>query len=118
MGEKMRYKITLNRVHDLIEIREENERLPLRVDADPLEIVRTLNRLQPRLMKIQTDVNAKQEADAIAREFCDAIFGSKQTQQIFDLYNGDCACVLGLCSKYFGVRLGKLIAKAQKRANV
>ena len=112
------YKITLNRVHDLIEVREGTEHLILRVDADAMDLVRTINSLEPRLNAIQDDAEAEKEADSIAREFCTAIFGNEQTDKIFDFYNNSGVAVLGIVGKYFSERLGKLITKAQKRAKV
>lgn len=112
------YKITLNRVHDLIEVREGTENLILRVDADAMDLVRTINSLEPRLNAIQDNGQAEQEADSIAREFCTAIFGKEQTEKLFDFYNYSGVAVLGIVGKYFSERLGKLITKAQKKARV
>ena len=112
------YKITLNRVHDLIEVREGMEHLILRVDADPVWIVYLINKLEPRLNSIKKEEEAKQEAESIARELCSAIFGKAQMERLFELYNGDAICVISVCSKYFSERLVKLITKAQKRAKL
>jgi hypothetical protein len=113
-----RYRVSLGRVHDLIEVREGTERLMLRVDADPMDLVRMINSLEPRLSAIQDDAQAEQEAGGIAREFCDAIFGETQTNRLFDFYNSSGECVLGIIGKYFSERLGKLITKAQKKARL
>lgn len=111
------YKLTLGRVHDLLELREGQERLFLRVDADPAELVRLINGLEHKLSAINAD-NAETEGAKVGREFCEAIFGKDQTGKIFTLYNNDGAAVLGLCTKYFTERLWKKITKAQKRARV
>lgn len=113
-----RYKLSLGRVHDLIEVREGTEHLILRVDADPMELVRTINSLEPRMNAIEDNAEAEREIDGIAREFCIAIFGAEQTDKIFDFYNKNGVAVLGIVGKYFSERLGRLITKAQKRAKV
>jgi hypothetical protein len=113
-----RYKASLGHVHDLIEIREGNERLPLRVDADPISIVRLIGRLEPQLSSIQDQEQAEKEAEGIAREICNAIFGKQQMKKIFEMYNDDSSAVLGICSKYIAERLGKLVTKKQKKARI
>lgn len=111
-----RYKASLNRVHDLIEVREGTEHMILRVDADPMDLVRLLNALEPRMNAL--DSGNEKEADGIAREFCSAIFGAAQTDKMFDFYNGSGVCVLNIVGKYFSERMWKLITKAQKRARL
>lgn len=113
-----RYKASLGHVHDLIEIREGKERLPLRVDADPISIVRMINRLEPRMSSIQTNKESEKEVGEIAHEFCTTIFGDQQTDRLFEFYNLNADAVLGIISKYFTERLGRLITKTQKRAKV
>lgn len=113
-----KYKATLGHVHDLIEVREGKERLVLRVDADPINIVRMINRLEPQLSNIHDHEQAEKEAEGIAREICNAIFGKQQMHKLFEMYNGDSVAVLGLCSKYIAERLGNLITKVQKKARI
>lgn len=113
-----RYRLSMGRVHDLIEVREGTESLVLRVDADPIDLVRMINRLEPSMNNIQNQEEPEKEVESIAREFCTAIFGKDQTGKLFELYNGDGASVFGIVSRYFSERLGKLITKAQKKAKV
>lgn len=113
-----RYRVSLGRVHHLVEVREGTENLLLRADADPMDLVRMINSLEPRLNAIQDDAQAKQEADGIAREFCIAVFGEAQTEKLFDFYNNDGTCVLRLIGKYFSEKLGREITKKQKKARL
>ena len=113
-----RYKASLGHVHDLIEIREGKERLPLRVDADPISIVRMINRLEPQLDSIQNQEQAEKEAEGIAREICGTIFGNRQMDRIFEIYNGNSKAVLGFCSKYISEQLVKLVTRKQKKARI
>ena len=111
------YKLTLGHVHDLLEVQEGKERIRLRVDADPADIVRMINRIEPKLNNISGEGAAK-EAEALAREFCGTIMGKAQTDKLFELYNGSAESVLDVCSRYFTGRLAKLITKAQKKARL
>lgn len=110
----LRYKASLGRVHDLIEVREMNETLTLRVDADPVEIMRVIQSLG---RQIENDKDTE-NADGFTKAFCTAIFGEAQTAKLYEFYNNEMSCVLSICSKYFSERLGKLITKAQKRARI
>lgn len=112
------YKITLNRVHDLIEVREGTESLVLRVDADPMDIVRIITKLEPKLNMIQSNEEAKAEAESIGHEFCNVIFGRIQTSKLFEFYNNDALAVLDIISKYLSERLVMKVAKVQKRAKI
>lgn len=113
-----RYKLSLGRVHDLIEVREGTEHLVLRVDADPMELVRLITKLEPKLNAIQTNEEAKAEAQGIGQEFCTAIFGKEQTSKLFEFYNHDALAVLDVLSKYLSERLVVRVAKTQKRAKI
>lgn len=114
----LKYKTSLGHVHDLIEVREGSERLVLRVDADPVNIVRLINRLDPQLSGIKEQEQAEKEAEGIAREICGTIFGKQQMHKLFEMYNGDSVAVLSLCSKYISERLLGLITKTQKKARL
>lgn len=109
------YRISLNRIHDRVRITEGDERLDLRVDADPMRIVAGLNEAQRRLKTI-TDESTTEEKNEIAVYFAGVIFGTEQAAGLMEFYHGDAACVINVCGRYFSDRLSKLIEKAQKRA--
>ena len=109
------YKISLNRVHDRVRITEGDERLDLRVDADPMRVVAGLNEAQRRLKAI-TDESTLEERNDSAVYFAGVIFGVEQAAKIMDFYHGDAACVINVCGRYFSERLAKLIEKAQRKA--
>ena len=113
-----RYRVSLGRVHHLVEVREGTETLLLRADADPMDLARMINGLEPRLNAIRDEAQAELEAEGIAREFCAAVFGEAQTEQLFGFYNGSAACVLAFVGKYFTEKLGREITKAQKKARL
>ena len=108
------YKISLNRIHDRVRITEGDERLELRVDADPMRVVAGLNEAQRRLKTI-TDESTEESKKEIAQYFAGVIFGGEQAAQIMDFYHDDAACVISVCGRYFSERLARLIERAQKR---
>jgi hypothetical protein len=108
------YKISLNRVHDRVRIKEGAEALDLRVDADAMRMVVGLNEAQQKLKSI-TDDSPPEAVQAAARCFAWAIFGDTQTERLMRFYRNDAACVINVCGRYFSDRLSKLIDKAQRR---
>lgn len=106
--------LSLNRVFDTVVIREGTERLTLHVNADPARLVVGLTQAQKQLATIKQDT-PEEEKEEISKFFASVIFGDEQTQELFDFYYGDAACVIALCGKYFADRLSKLITKAQKK---
>lgn len=115
---KRGYEVTLNRVHDRLVIREGNERLPLTVDGDAMRIVAGLEEAQKRLKMLIADGKEPEENEMrdTAEVFAAVMFGKEQTEKLFDFYANDPACIINVCTKYFGERLSGLIAKVQKRA--
>lgn len=109
------YKISLNRIHDRVRITEGDERLDLRVDADPMRLVAGLNEAQRRLKTITDESTAEENRDA-AKYFAGVIFGAEQAAQLMEFYHDDAGCVINVCGRYFSDRLSKLIERAQKRA--
>lgn len=109
-----KYRMSLNRVHDTVEIREGGETLTLRVSADPMRLVAGLTQAQKLLQAIDAD-STEEQRNRAAGHFAEAIFGAEQAGQLFDFYRGDASCVINICGKYFAERLRKLIEKAQKR---
>ena len=108
------YKISLNRIHDRVRITEGDERLDLRVDADPMRVVAGLNEAQRRLKTI-TDESSEESRNEISLYFASVIFGAEQASQLMEFYHDDAACVINVCGRYFSDRLSKLIERAQKK---
>lgn len=109
------YTLSLNRVHDRVRTVEGDEKLELRVDADPMRLVAGLNEAQRRLRELTEESDPEQQKDA-ALYFARAIFGEEQARALWDFYHDDAACVISVCGRYFTERLAKLIEKAQRRA--
>ena len=106
--------ISLHRVRDKITIKEGADELDLYVDTDATTLVHKLRDIKGKLE------NATDEGDrcAAAFEFSEAIFGTDQTECLFDFYHGDYRCVITICGMYFSspeYGLAKKITKAQKR---
>ena len=113
---KRGYEVTLNRVHDTVKIKENDDYIILTVNADPMRLVAGLNNAQKKLTEVvnQTDP----EDDAIreaAAYFAGTIFGKEQAEKLMDFYAGDAGCVINVCGTYFRERLGDKITKIQKR---
>ena len=113
-----KYTVSLGRVHDRIVVKEQNESLFLRVDADAQELVDVMKKIEPELYALKKSGQVREDAGEIARRFCVSIFGEEQTGKLYEFYNGDGVCVLNVCSRYFADRLGRLITKAQRKARL
>jgi hypothetical protein len=110
------FRITLNRVHDKVNVREMGESLILRVDGDPIQMTIGLNRVQKELQALNAaEEKTMEDALPVARMFSEVIFGKTQTEKLVELYNGDAACVISVCGQYLTKRLAKRIVRAQKR---
>lgn len=109
------FRITLNRVHDTVRINEGAEHIDLRVDGDAMRIMAGLNQAQKMLNELNEQSGEEAMRDA-ALFFAGAIFGQNQAQALLCFYNGDPACVVNVCGRYFSGRLARLIEKAQKNA--
>jgi hypothetical protein len=109
------FTVTLHRVRDRVKFTEGGESLLLSVDADAMRMVVGLNQAQKRLTEIseESPVDEQQEA---ARYFASVIFGAEQAEKLMDFYRHDPACVIGVCGRYFTLRLNRLIYRAQKKA--
>jgi hypothetical protein len=108
------FKISLNRIHDTIRIREGNDALNLSVDADAMRMVAGLNKARNLLQSITEETTEEQRNEA-ARYFAAVIFGDEQAGKLMDFYRGDAGCVINVCGQYFAKRLSAMIAKAQKK---
>lgn len=109
--------MTLNRVHDIVTIKEGSDRLTLTVNGDSFRMVAGLNRAQEKLKAINDD-SPEAEVKAAAEYFATVIFGAEQAESLFGFYAGDAACVISVCGQYFKARLADKIAKAQKKLKV
>ena len=113
---KRAYNITLNKVHDTVNIVENGEKLTLVVSADPVRMVAGLNKAQEKLNSLVNAHNPQeQDMKDAAETFAGVIFGPEQAAKIMEFYNGDAASVINVCGNYFRQRLGDKITKAQKK---
>lgn len=108
------FKISLNRVHDKVEIKEGDEKIMLHVDSDPMRMVAGLSQAQKMLQELNKD-SSDEETDKAALFFATVIFGKEQAETLVAFYHNDAACVINVCGQYFSKRLGKLITNAQKK---
>ena len=108
------YEISLNRVHDIVRIREGGESLRLIVDGDPMRMVAGLNEAQKTLKTINNE-STDEDKLAAAEYFAEVIFGKEQADQLLSFYRDDPICVINVCGTYFRDRLGNIITKAQKK---
>ena len=106
--------MTLNRVHDVLTVKEGNEKLSLTVDGDSMRIVAGLNAAQKKMQELKEDAT-EQEIREAAEMFSNVIFGKEQTEKLFAFYANDPGCVISICGQYFKNRLADKIAKVQRR---
>ena len=111
----LRHDLTLNRVHDVVRVREGGDSITLRVDADANRMVAGLSHAQDVLKAVPADATAEQRQTAIMY-FATVIFGKEQAEKLLEFYNNAPDCVLAICGQYFSTRLMKKITKAQKKA--
>lgn len=113
---KRGYNITLNKVHDTVNIVENGERLTLVVSADPMRMVAGLNKAQEKLQAlVKSETPDEKEMRDTAELFASVIFGMDQARKIMEFYGEDAASVINVCGNYFKQRLGDKISKAQKK---
>lgn len=108
------YEVTLNRVHDTVNIREGDERLTLTVNGDALRMVAGLNRAQDKMKSLADDATDDQAREC-AEFFAAVIFGKDQAQKLMAFYADDPGSVISVCGQYFKDRLAGKISAAQKR---
>lgn len=114
---KKKNEITLNRVHDTINIREGSDVLKLTVNGDPMRIVAGLNRAQEKLKDI-TDETTVETVKETAVFLASVIFGQEQAGKLMEFYADDPACVISVCGQYFRERLADKISAVQKKLKV
>jgi hypothetical protein len=108
------YKISLNRIHDKVQITEGEESLLLTVEGDAARMVAALTEAQKALKALNNDSTDGEKQQA-ALTFAQSIFGNAQAAKLVEFYRGDALCVIDVCGRYFSERLAKLISKAQKK---
>ena len=111
------YKMTLNRVHDRVTVKEGGERLTLTVDGDAMRMVAGLNKAQEK-MKALTEESTDGEIREAAEYFASVLFGSEQARKLMEFYADDAGSVIAVCGKYFRERLADKISAQQKKLNV
>ena len=109
------YEMTLNRVHDTIQIREGDETIKLTVNGDAMRMVAGLGKAQQKMQELNDD-STDEQAMECAEYFASVIFGKEQAKQLIDFYAGDPGCVISCCGQYFKDRLAKKITAVQKKA--
>lgn len=113
---KRGYNITLNKVHDTVNIVENGEKLTLVVSADPIRMVAGLNKAQEKLNAlVKSETPEEKDMIEAAETFAGVIFGPEQARKIMEFYGNDAASVINVCGNYFRQRLGNKITKAQMK---
>jgi hypothetical protein len=107
-------EISLNRIHDTVTFRESDDKLTLKVYADPMRVSAGLLHVR-RKMQSMDENSPDEEQEAVALEMATVIFGEDQGKQLMEFYRNDAAGVLNVCLLYFRQRLSNLIIKAQKK---
>ena len=108
------YKITLNRVHDVVTIREGDESVKLTVNGDSMRMVAGLNKAQKKMLELDDNATDEQVKEC-AEYFAAVIFGKEQAAQLMAFYADDPGCVISVCGQYFKNRLAGKIAAVQKK---
>lgn len=108
------YKITLNRVHDTVTVREGDESIKLTVNGDSMRMVAGLNKAQKKMLELDDNATDEQVKEC-AEYFAAVIFGKEQAAQLMAFYADDPGCVISVCGQYFKNRLAGKIAAVQKK---
>ena len=108
------YDVSLNRVHDTVNVREGDEKLTLVVNGDSMRMVAGLNKAQQRMKEITND-STDGEVRAVAEYFAGVIFGKEQAEKLMAFYADDPGSVISVCGQYFKDRLAGRISKVQKK---
>lgn len=108
------YTMTLNRVHDTINVREGDESLRLTVNGDAMRMVAGLNKAQKKMLEIN-DNSTDEQVTECAEYFAAVIFGREQADKLMAFYADDPGSVITVCGRYFKERLAGKIAEVQKK---
>ena len=106
--------MTLNRVHDTINVKEGGETLRLVVNGDSLRMVAGLTKAQQKMTALNDD-SSEEELTNCAEYFAAVIFGREQAEKLMAFYANDPASVINVCGRYFKERLAGKIAEVQKK---
>jgi len=109
-----RYR-SLGRIHCTVPVKEGDELLRLRVDADPNLLVTRISEAVKMMQALPAEHTPEQARD-VALYFATVLFGKEQAGKLLDLYNGSAESVLYMCSIIVEKDLAQRISKAQKRA--
>lgn len=108
------YELTLNRVHDTVRIKENNDSITLQVNGDAMRMVAGLNKAQAKLKELSEESTEEQIKEA-AEFFAACIFGQEQARELMQFYANDPGCVITVCGNYFRQRLAGKISAVQKK---
>ena len=108
-------KLTLNRVHERVVIKEGGEKLILTVDGEPMRMVAGLSQAQ-KLLKALTKDSTEEETKGAALYFAQVLFGKDQAEKLMAFYIEDAGCVINICAQAFEKKIGKQITRLQKKA--
>lgn len=108
-------EISLNRVHDTVVFKESDDRLTLKVNADPMRMSAGLLSVRRKMTHL-TEESPEEEQREVALEMAAVIFGEEQAKQLMEFYHDDPPGVIHVCLLYFQQRLSKRIIKASKKA--
>lgn len=111
------YKLSLNRVHDSLIIKEGDESLKLTVNGDAMRMVAGLTKAQEK-MKALNEESPDETVKEAAEYFAAVIFGKEQAKELMEFYANDPGCVISVCGQYFKGRLAGKITKIQKKLKV
>ena len=100
-------------VTDKVTFRNVDRALPLTVREDSKQIVHKLKQV-PGVFAKSANSSETERLEG-ARFFAAALFGEEQAQKVVDLFDGDAAAIITVCSDYFNNRLVKIITKVQKK---
>nr|MBQ1578117.1 hypothetical protein [Oscillospiraceae bacterium] len=109
-----RYR-SLGRIHCIVPVKEGDEILRLRVDADPNLLVTRISEAVKMMQTLSAESTQEQEHD-VALYFATVLFGKEQAGKLLDLYNGSGQSVLYMCSVIVEKDISARIIKAQKHA--
>jgi len=100
-------------VTDRVTFRNVDRTVELTVRGDASVMVATLRKISGPLDGVTNAT--EEEQNKVAHDFAEAIFGAKQAEQLFELYDGNPISVITACGMYFRDRLSGKITKAQKK---
>lgn len=104
--------LSLGHVHDTFFIREGEEKMRVRVDA---EVTRIAEDVKNALVLVELAKRDPEKQEAAGMALARAMFGEKQTGDILAFYGGNALSVLEIAAKAFVQRIAKKIEKAQRK---